>query len=65
MTEEDEGDGWITNDPGLLVMVGNEKCGMACLPISEYAPLIERVVELEGLVATLRDRLAQIATIAA
>jgi hypothetical protein len=64
---DEEGDGWITNDPGLICMIGDEaNCkGRACLPLSEYAPLIERVVELEALVATLRERLARIATIAA
>ena len=58
---------WITNDPGLICMIGDEaNCsGRACLPLSEYAPLIERVVELEGLVATLREKLARVAQIAA
>ena len=59
------GDGWVTNDPSLIVMVGDHpECGRACLPIGEYAPLVERICELEATVEKLRERLAHIARLA-
>jgi hypothetical protein len=57
---EDDDHGFIV-DPGLIVMVGGgPECGRACLPIGEYAPLVERICELETIVEDLRERLAQI-----
>lgn len=58
--------GWITDDPSLLVVVpDNPQCGRACLPLSEYAPLVERICELEAVNARLRDRLERISGLAA
>ena len=42
----------------------NPACGRACLPIEEYEPLIERIVELERLLAQAKDALAVIARMA-
>lgn len=56
----------MTTDPGLVCLVGTDVpgCGQACLPLSEYAPLIEKIVQLEELVATMRERMAHIASVA-
>jgi hypothetical protein len=57
--------GWVSNDPGLICMVGDTpECGRACLPLSEYAPLVERIADLEAIVGKLRERLAHIAAVA-
>jgi hypothetical protein len=43
----------------------NPDCGRACLPIEEYEPLVERIVELERLLAESRECLEAVGKLVA
>ena len=66
MTDDDDHGHWVTDDPGLIVMVNidNPQCGVACLPLSEWAPLVERIVKLEAALTRHRELLSQISALA-
>ena len=66
MTDGDDHGHWVTDDPGLIVMVNidNPQCGVACLPLSEWAPLCQEIASLKADVAALKDRLEQIRRLA-
>ena len=57
--------GGVTNDPGLICIIGDHpQCGQACLPITEYTPLIEQLEVLRTQVRSLLDRMAEIIRVA-
>jgi len=50
-----EPEDFVTNDPSLICMVGDHpQCGRACLPISEYMPLLQEISRLKQELAALK-----------